>query len=495
VVSPFLILACVSSYFAALLGIASWSGRRSSSDGYFRGNQRAPWFLIAFGLIGDSLSGLTFISVPGQVGEHGFTYLQIILGNVMGYLLIAYWLLPHFYRLDLTSIYGFLGNGLGLGAQRTGAGFFLLSRLLGSAARLYLAIRVFQSQLFDPLGIPLFVSVVIVIALILAYTLKGGIKTLIWTDAFQSGFLLLSVVLSIGTIGYELHLGPVGLIHAIQSSPTFHWLSADWRAPDFFVKQLVSGAAMALVMNGLDQNNMQKNLSCRSLSDAQRNLRSFAGVMLVVNAAFLGLGSLLYYYLSVENISLPNGSTDMVFPELALHHLGPFAAVVFVIGLSAATFNSADSVLTTLTTSCCVDFLNFPTKEGTLSREQIRTRSWVHCTFAALLFLAILGFQLFPKTSAIQLVLELATYTYGPLLGLFALAFFTRWKLRGPGIPLVCLGSPLLSWWVHLESPRWFGGYQMGLEVLLFNGMITAIGLGLFATNRRQMESVTGLSP
>lgn len=492
--SPLLILVCVTTYFAALLGIASWSGRRSTRDGYFRGNQQAPWFLIAFGLIGDSLSGLTFISVPGRVGEQGFTYLQVIVGNVVGYLLIAWWLLPHFYRQDLTSIYGFLGNGLGLGAQRTGAGFFLLSRLLGSAARLYLAIQVFQSQLFDPLGVPLFFSVVIVIGLILAYTLQGGIKTLIWTDAFQSGFLLLAVVLSIATIGGQLHLGPAGLFRAIQSGPTFHWLSTDWRAPDFFLKQMVSGAAMALVMNGLDQNNMQKNLSCRSLRDAQRNLQSFSVVMLLVNAGFLALGALLFHYQSVQKITLPAGSTDTVFPELALHHLGPFAAVVFVIGLSAATFNSADSVLTTLTTSYCVDFLRFPTEEGTLSSKRMVIRRLVHCTFAVLLLMAILGFRLFPKTSAIQLVLEMATYTYGPLLGLFALAFGTRWKLAGPGIPLVCVGAPALSWWVHLESPKWFGGYQMGLEVLLLNGLITAVGLSFFAKARDGGDAVPSLS-
>ncbi len=486
--SPLLILGCISLYFVALLSVAAWTGRKSTTDGYFRGNQRAPWFLIAFGLIGDSLSGLTFISVPGQVGTLSFSYLQVVLGNAIGYWLIAGWILPQFYRLNLTSIYGFLGNGLGVEAQRTGAAFFLVSRLLGSAARLYLAIRVFQVHVFEPLGIPFVVSVFGVILLILAYTLKGGIKTLIWTDAFQSGFLLLAVVLSIAAIGHQLDLGPMGLLDAIQSSPSFHVFNTDWRAPDFVLKQLLSGAALAVVMNGLDQNNMQKNLSCRSLPDAQRNLRSFSVVMVAVNTAFLGLGALLFHYLSVRHITLSNGSTDNVFPELALHHLGPFAALVFVIGLSAATFNSADSVLTTLTTSFCVDFLGFSTDAPSITRRQLQARPIIHCGFAALLLLAILGFQRFTQTSAIQLVLEMATLTYGPLLGLFLLAFFSRLRLGGPVVPFVCMAAPILSWWVQSQSARWFGGYRMGFEVLLFNGVITAAALACFA--RRSRRSV-----
>jgi len=480
-VSPLLILGCISLYFVLLLSVAAWTGRRSTTDGYFRGNQRAPWFLIAFGLIGDSLSGLTFISVPGQVGAQSFSYLQVVLGNAIGYWLIARCILPQFYRLNLTSIYGFLGNGLGVEAQRTGAAFFLVSRLLGSAARLYLAIRVFQAHVFEPLGIPFVVSVLGVLLLILAYTLKGGIKTLIWTDAFQSGFLLLSVVLSIAAIGHQLELGPLGLLDAVIGNPSFHVFNTDWRAPDFVLKQLLSGAALAVVMNGLDQNNMQKNLSCRSLPDAQRNLQSFSVVMVAVNTAFLGLGALLYHYASVRHLTLSHGSSDQVFPDLALHHLGPFAALVFVIGLSAATFNSADSVLTTLTTSFCVDFLGFSTDAPTITTRQLRVRPIVHCGFAALLFLAILGFQQFPQTSAIQLVLEMATFTYGPLLGLFLLAFFTRVRLRGPVVPLVCLAAPILSAWVQSQSARWLGGYRMGFEVLLFNGAITAVALACFA--------------
>ncbi len=479
--SPLLILGCIGLYFVALLGVAAWTGRRPTTDGYFRGNQRAPWFLIAFGLIGDSLSGVTFISVPGQVGVQSFSYLQVILGNAMGYWLIARCILPQFYRLNLTSIYGFLGNGLGVEAQRTGAAFFLVSRLLGSAARLYLAIRVFQAHVFDPLGIPFVVSVFGVILLILAYTLKGGIKTLIWTDAFQSSFLLLAVVLSIAAIGHQLDLGPIGLLDSIRKSPSFHVFNTDWRAPDFVLKQLLSGAALAVVMNGLDQNNMQKNLSCRSLPDAQRNLQSFSIVMVAVNAAFLGLGALLFHYLSVRHVTLSNGSSDNVFPELALHHLGPFAALVFVIGLSAATFNSADSVLTTLTTSFCVDFLGFSTDAPSITRRQLKLRPMIHVTFAGLLLLAILGFQQFPRKSTIQLVLEMATFTYGPLLGLFLLAFFTRIRLGGPLVPLICVAAPALSWWVQSQSARWLGGYRMGFEVLLFNGAITAIALTCFA--------------
>jgi solute:Na+ symporter, SSS family len=478
-VSPLLILGCVAVYFALLLGIAWVTSRRADSAGYFLGNKNSPWYVVAFGLIGDSLSGVTYISVPGQVGVAKFGYLQVVLGYVLGYVVICEVLLPLYYRLNLTSIYTYLGQRFGTSAQRTGSAFFLLSRLLGSAARLYLAANVFQTFVFDRLHIPFALSVAVIIGLMLVYTLRGGIKTLVWTDSFQSGFLVLGVLLSILAIGADLGLGPAGLWNAIKSSPlnqTFFF--ADWRAPEYFWKQFLSGAAIAVVMTGLDQNAMQKNLSCRSLRDAKKNLYAFSAVMVLVNAAFLALGALLFHYSTAKAIAIP-AQTDQLFPLLALQHLGGFAALVFVIGLTAATFNSADSVLTTLTTSFCIDFLRFGERTDLDEATQTHRRRLIHLGFAVLLLAAILGFHARQNGTVIKLVLELAGYTYGPLLGLFALGLFTKVRAGGPRVPIVCVASPVLCWVLSENSAAWFGGYRFGFELLLLNGLFTAVGVAL----------------
>jgi Na+/proline symporter len=487
-VSPFLILGCVALYFALLLGIAWVTSRQADTAGYFLGNKNSPWFVVAFGLIGDSLSGVTYISVPGQVGVAKFSYLQVVLGYVLGYVVIAEVLLPLYYRLNLTSIYSYLGQRFGSSAQRTGSAFFLLSRLLGAAARLYLAANVFQTFVFDPLHVPFAVSVAVIIALILVYTLRGGIKTLVWTDSFQSAFLVLGVLLSIGAIGAELGVGPGGLWAAVKSSPlnqTFFF--ADWRAPEYFWKQFFSGAAIAVVMTGLDQNAMQKNLSCRSLRDAKKNLYAFTLVMVLVNAAFLALGALLFHFASVKGIAVPT-QTDQLFPLLALQHLGGFAALVFVIGLTAATFNSADSVLTTLTTSFCIDFLRFGERTDLDEATQTHRRRLIHFGFAVLLLAAILGFRARQNGTVIKLVLDLAGYTYGPLLGLFALGLFTKVRAGGPLVPVVCVVSPLLCWVLSQNSTAWFGGYRFGFELLLLNGLFTALGIAVVARRRETVK-------
>jgi Na+/proline symporter len=474
--NPGLILGCVGLYFAMLLGIAWITGRRAGAEGYFLGNKNSPWYIVAFGLIGDSLSGVTFISVPGQVATSKFSYLQVILGQALGYLVIAGVLLPTYYRLQLTSIYGYLGVRFGPHAQKTGAGFFLLSRLLGSAVRLYLAVDIFQVFVFDRLGIPFLVSTATIIGLILTYTVRGGIKTLVWTDTFQSAFLVLGVALSLMAIGQDLGLGVVGMVRTIRGSAMSQIFFTDWKAPDFFVKQIISGAAIAVVMTGLDQNNMQKTLSCRSLKEAKHNLYAFSVVMVFVNLGFLALGALLYQYASARNIQIP-AVTDHLFPSIALEHLGGFAALVFVIGLTAATFNSADSVLTTLTTSFCMDFLGFGTGSHRTTEAKDRIRLKTHLLFSLVLFLAILGFRQIHAGAVIQLVLSLATYTYGPLLGLFTLGLFTRVSLQPKFIPVICLLAPILSWYVASHTVAWFAGYRMGFEVLILNGAITGIGL------------------
>ncbi len=475
--SPFLILGAVAVYFVALLGIAAWTSRHADTAGYFLGNRNSPWIAVAFGLIGDSLSGVTYISVPGQVGTSRCTYLQVVLGYVLGYVVIAELLLPLYYRLQLTSIYSYLGQRFGIGAQRTGSAFFLLSRLLGAGARLYLAANVFQSFVFDALNIPFALTVSVIIGLILVYTLKGGIKTLVWTDTFQSAFLVLGVVLSIVIISREMSLGVSGLWHAVVDSPLSQVFQfADWRSPQYFWKQFLSGAGIAVVMTGLDQNAMQKNLSCRSLGEARKNLYAFTVVMVLVNAAFLALGVLLFRYVESKGLPIP-AQTDQLFPSLALHNLGTLAAVVFVIGLTAATFNSADSVLTTLTTSFCVDFLGFGSESRRNAETETHWRRAVHLGFAVLLLGTIVAFKRFNSGAVITLVLDLAGYTYGPLLGLFAVGLFSRLRPRAGAVPWVCAAAPLICWELSLHSAQWFGGYRFGFELLLLNGLLTAVGL------------------
>lgn len=484
--SPVLILAVAAGYFGMLLGIAWLTGRRADAGGYFLGNRRSPWLVVALGLIGDSLSGVSYVSVPGKVATDRFSYLQVVLGYVLGYAVIAYVLLPVYYQWGLTSIYQYLGGRFDGWAQRTGAGCFLVSRLLGAAARLLLAVNVFQTFVFGAWGVPFGVTSAVVVGLMLVYTLRGGIQTLVWTDIFQSGFLVLGVVLSYGLLVRALGWGVADVARLLADSPLTRVVVWDWRAADYFWKQFLSGAAVAVVMTGLDQNNMQKTLSCRSLPEAQRNLMVFTPVMVAVNGVILALGALLYEFARVRGLALP-GRTDQLFPLIALQHLGTVAAVVFVLGLTAATFNSADSVLTTLTTSFCLDFLGWERRAGEPDGRQGVLRRRVHLGFAGVLLLVLWGLKpLADRLPVIDLVLKLAGYTYGPLLALFGLGLFTRIRVGGPAVPWICLGGAAVSGWLDFHSGQWLGGYRLGFELLLLNGALTAAGLALGARVRQR---------
>jgi SSS family transporter len=476
--SPALILACVGGYFAFLLAIAWYTSRKATNASYFLGNKASPWYAVAFGLISDSLSGVTFISVPGKVAADSFSYLQIVFGYVLGYIVIAEVLLPLYYRLNLTSIYSYLRQRFGSRSQKIGAVFFLLSRTLGAAARLYLAANVFQIFVFDQWAIPFWLTVSVTIALILVYTYRGGIKTLVWTDTFQSTFLLLGVVLSIAAIASELDLGLGGLISVVKNSDLSQVFFWDWRGTNYFWKQFLSGVFIAIVMTGLDQNMMQKNLSCRSLGEAKKNIYSFTGVMVLVNLLFVSLGILLYHYAETRGVAIP-GQTDQLFPTLALQHLGAFAAIVFVVGLTAATFSSADSVLTTLTTSFCIDLLGMEEGSGMTDAKKTVLRHKVHIGFAILLWLVILAFKLINSKAIIDAIFTLASYTYGPLLGLFAFGLFMRAPVKDAWVPLVCCVSPVICFVMQKNSAAWFNGYKIGFELLMLNGLLTFLGLCL----------------
>lgn len=481
--SPTIIISSIACYFGILLIIAWYTSRGANNESYFLANKAAPWYAVAFGMISDSLSGVTFISVPGSVGASQFSYMQVVLGYFFGYFIIAHVLLPLYYNRNLTSIYTYLLQRFGTASQKTGSFYFLLSRMLGAAARLYLTASVIQLFVFDAMGVPFWVSVSIIIGLILLYTYKGGIKTLVWTDTFQSSFLLLGVVLSIAAIASELDFGIKDVFSAVAESDltkTFFW---DWQAKSFFPKQFIGGIFIAIAMTGLDQNMMQKNLSCRSLADAQKNIRWFSVVMVLVNVFFLSLGALLYIYvnqsphLPSELLHLPS---DRLFPTLALEHLGAFAGIVFIVGLTAATFSSADSVLTTLTTSFMIDILG--KVQGTEDEGQMRkTRHITHIMFAVILLGVILLFRAMNTQAIIDTVLMLAGYTYGPLLGLFFFGIFTKRNVRDKFVPLICLLSPLLCYVLNENSSAWFNGYLFGNELLIANGMITFGGLSLIS--------------
>lgn len=486
--SPTLIISCITGYFGFLLLIAWYTSRNADNQSYFLANKAAPWYAVAFGMISDSLSGVTFISVPGSVGTNNFSYMQVILGYFFGYFIIANVLLPIYYSRNLTSIYSYLQERFGVFSQKTGSFFFLLSRMLGAAARLFLTASVIQLFVFDALGVPFWASVSIIIALILLYTYKGGIKTLVWTDTFQSAFLLLGVVLSIAAISHEMGFGIKDIFTAVADSSmtkTFFW---DWQAKSFFPKQFIGGIFIAVAMTGLDQNMMQKNLSCRSLGDAQKNIRWFSLVMVIVNVFFLSLGVLLYTYANAKGVTVTR--TDFLFPTLALDHLGAFAGIVFIVGLTAATFSSADSVLTTLTTSFMIDFHlapnSSPSGEGNLAVTEDKVRHIRHLThigFAVVLLGVILLFRAMNKQTIIDTVLMLAGYTYGPLLGLFCFGIFSKRKLQDKLVPLICVLSPLVCYIMDSNSKEWLIGYIFGNELLILNGLLTLFGL--YAISKR----------
>ncbi|MFN8115220.1 MAG: sodium:solute symporter [Bacteroidia bacterium] len=484
--SPILIISCIGLYFGGLLLIAYLTSKNSTADSYFSGNHASPWYAVAFGMIGDSLSGVTYISVPGKVGGANFSYLQLVLGYFVGYFIISKILLPIYYKMNLISIYTYLETRFGKHTQKTGAFFFILSRILGASGRLYLAAGVIQFFVFDQIEsvhIPFWLSVSVILVLMLLYTYKGGIKTLVWTDTFQSLFLVLGVVVSIAIIIDKMDIGfgqAVSNIASSEYSKTFFW---DWHKSNFFLKEFIGGVFIAVAMTGLDQNMMQKNLSCKSLGEAQKNIFWFSVVMVIVNVFFLSLGVLLYQYYAHSLIDLPMNAetgkviTDKVFPNLALNHLGIFAGLIFIIGLTAATFSSADSVLTTLTTSTYVDMLEYD-RNTTLTEEQkSKRRTYIHIGFALILWLVIIVFDILNQRAIIDTILMLAGYTYGPLLGLFAIGLFTKMNLNDRLVPIICVVAPVLTYVLANYIVKPYSNYEIGNELIIINAGITVLGL------------------
>lgn len=468
------ILICFASYSALLFIIAYFSGKQSNNNSFFLGNRNSPWYVVAYGMIGASLSGVTFISVPGLVSQSHFSYMTIVLGYLVGYAVIAQILLPLYYRWQLTSIYTYLHKRFGAAAYTTGASFFLLSRIIGASFRMFLIIFVLQSFVFNAFGIPLWLTVIAFLSLILLYTYRAGIKTIIWTDTLQTTLMLVSVALSIYYISKGLDMSIGELWQAVQAKGWTQMIVTDIRSPRFFVKELISGAFIAIVMTGLDQDMMQKNLSCRSLKEAQKNMYWMSASLVPVNLMFLSLGAMLAYYAHSKGIVI-TGTSDQLFPTIALQHLGLGAGLVFIIGLIASAYSSADSALTSLTTSFCIDILHIDKKQN--PQQQERSRKWVHIAMASVLGIVIILYSLINNQAIINKLFTIAGFTYGPLLGLYSFGIFTKYKVKDKWVPLIAILSPILSYFIKLYTPILFNGYQFGFELLIINGLLVFLGL------------------
>jgi Na+/proline symporter len=439
--------------------------------------------VVAYGMIGASLSGVTFISVPGWVGSSGFTYFIIVLGYVAGYAVVTSILLPLYYRLNLTSIYSYLDQRFGNSSHLTGASFFLLSRIIGAAFRMFLVVSVLQYFVFDHFQIPFWITVVLFMLLIQLYTLKGGIKTIVWTDTLQTTFMLLSVVLTVGFILHNMDESVGSIINKVWHSDYSKMLITDVHHPKFFLKQFFSGMFITIVMTGLDQDMMQKNLSCRNVSDAKKNMTTLSWILVPVNLLFLFLGAVLYLYASEKGITLP-AKADLVFPTIAIGDLGVVAGVVFIIGLIAAAYSSADSALTALTTSFSIDILKLDRKYTGRENLLKKKRMLVHVLMSLAVIFVIILFKVINDESVIAQLFTFAGYTYGPLLGLYVFGLFTNKQVKDRWVPLVAVLSPILSYVLKVNSADWFWGYRMGFELLLINGLITFIGLYIISTKK-----------
>ncbi len=445
-------------------------------------------------MIGTSLSGVTFMSVPGGVEKAHFTYMQVVIGYLLGYFVIAFVLLPLYYKLNLTSIYTYLQSRFGKMSYKTGASFFLLSRTLGASIRIFLVLNVLQVFMLDAWHVPFIITVFVILLMILLYTFKGGVKTIVWTDTLQTTFMILALVVKVFIIGSGLHLSFTEMYASIEAKGYTRFFDTDWRSKGFWAKQIISGMFITITMTGLDQEMMQKNISVKTLGESQKNMVVFSLVVVFVNLLFLFLGGILYLYMAEKNIAHP-AYPDDIFPTIALQYLPPFAAVVFVVGLVSALFPSADGAITALTSSFCIDILGMKERSDWSEEDKTNTRRIVHLGVAIFFLIVIVFFKLINDGSIINTLLKIAGYTYGPLLGLFAFGLLTQRKVNDRLAPFVCLASPVISFLLDKFSVEIFSGYQMGFEVLLVNGLITFIGLYFISSkNNNTIFNLNNLS-
>lgn len=485
--NPYILLSVVLAYFVVLLLIALRASRNANNDAFFVGKKNSSWLLVAYGMIGTSLSGVTFMSVPGGVHTGHFGYMQVVIGYLIGYMVVAYVLLPIYYKLNLTSIYTYLETRFGRSAYKTGASFFILSRTLGATIRIYLVIKTLQLIILDSMHIPFALTVFVILVMILLYTYKGGVKTIVLTDTLQTTFMLLALVVSVWVIADQLNFSPIQLFTSLSDRGYTQILHTDWKAKNYFLKHIIGGMFITITMTGMDQEMMQKNISCKSLSDAQKNMLFFSTILLLVNLLFLLLGGVLYVYADTHHIALPAKGDDL-FPLIALQYLHPIVGLIFIIGLISALFPSADGALTALTSSVCIDLLNMKKRTDIDETSKEKKRIRVHLLLSLLFFILIILCKQIDNGNILNTILTVAGYTYGPLLGLFAYGIFTKKPVHEIAVPLVCIASPLLCYILDINSSQWFNGYLFGFELLLVNGIITFTGLfisGIFVQEKQ----------
>ena len=499
--SPSVLLSFIIGYFLVLILISYLTSKKSHDNAtFFIANRSSKWYLVAFGMIGTALSGVTFISVPGEVGNLAgsqFRYFQFVLGNAVGYFLVAFILLPLYYRMHLISIYEVIERTLGKMSHKTAAAIFLVSRVIGSAFRLYLVAIVLQRFIFDEMGVPFWLTIVICLLLIWGYTFRGGLKTIIITDSLQTVFLVASVFLSIYFICSSLNFNLGQAFHAVKDSHYSKMFFTDNFVTNrfHFTKQFIGGIFVTIGMFGLDQDLMQKNLSCKNLKDAQKNMISFTFIFVIINLFFLSVGALLYIYAHREGIAIPVDAsgqprTDYLFPEIALNHFKGVPAVVFMLGLTAATFATTDSGLTALTTSFCIDFLNFDKRKNIVEKEMVRKRTFVHISFSILILLVVLLFNAVNDASVVTAIFKVATYTYGPLIGLFGFSIFAKKRqVMDKATPYIVILAPILCFFIDKYSTVLFNGYVFAEELIIVNGLLTFIGLWIMSRKKTTEET------
>ncbi len=493
--SPTLLFTFVFGYFLLLLGVAWYTSRNSNNETFFIGNRSSNWMLVAFGMIGTSLSGVTFVSVPGTVGIGSFEYFQVVIGYFLGYFVVAFVLLPLYYRMNLTSIYSYLLQRLGVSSYKTGALFFIVSRTLGATARLYLVINVLQIFILDNMHVPFWVTTFVILLMIILYTFEGGVKTIVFTDTLQTSFILIGLLVCLYYIMHTLKLDYSATWNILKSHNYLQLFNTDFKSSGYFLKSIIGGAFITIAMTGLDQEMMQKNISVSNLKDSQKNMVSLSLLQALVVFIFLVLGGLLYLFAiskggTFEQV-LVNGKAqtqflldgkniigDNIFPQIAFNYLPPVIGIIFILGLISALFPSADGALTALTSSFCIDILGLNRNEGWDEKQRKKIRITVHMVFAVIFFLCVIIFKWIDNKSIIDIILKLAGYTYGPLLGLFAFGIMTTRRLpSGPAIPIICLIAPAVCYYVSEHSATWFNGFQIGVELLILNGLLTFIGL------------------
>lgn len=503
----------VVAYFLLLLVVAWRTGKGSNNESFFIGNRNSNWMLVAFGMIGTSLSGVTFVSVPGAVGLNAFAYMQIVLGYFIGYLLIAFVLLPLYYRLKLTSIYAYLKTRMGMLSYKTGAWFFIISRLLGATARLYLVVVILQTTILDSFGIPFWVSTLIILAMIILYTFEGGVKTIVWTDTLQTTGMLLGLVAGIIFILSKLNINFFESLDMLRSQGLSEIFHTDVNSTLFWPKQILAGMFITISMTGLDQEMMQKSISVKNLGDSKKNMVSLAFIMIVVIGMFLYMGGLLYLYGQSEGgqfaevvnesgnaakgfmLDGQNVIGDKIFPQLAVHHMPPALSIIFIIALISALFPSADGALTALTSSFCIDIAGINRNAEMSEKQKKRFRQIVHLVFAGLFLLFVMIFYWKGSRSIIDVILKIATYTYGPLLGLFTFGIFVKRRPVDKLVPVICFAAPIICYFIDegVNKHNWLGGYKIGLELIIINALLTYIGLYLISkpVNAEELEQGT----